>query len=227
MLLETVEHETGPNPRWTVLWLHGLGADGNDFAPIVPELVRRDWPAIRFVFPHAPVRPVTINGGMRMRAWYDITSFEFGDLAQRADRAGVAESVAQVEALIEREGQRGIAPERLLLAGFSQGGAVTLSAGLARKTPLAGLIALSAYLPMTQAQAQDALQAGANSQPLFMAHGLFDPVVPAAAGDASMKSMRALGFGVEWHHYPMQHQVCGEEIAALGEWMGARFATAG
>lgn len=227
MLLETVEHETGPNPRWTVLWLHGLGADGNDFAPIVPELVRRDWPAIRFVFPHAPVRPVTINGGMRMRAWYDITSFEFGDLAQRADRAGVAESVAQVDALIARETERGIAPERLLLAGFSQGGAVTLSAGLARKTPLAGLIALSAYLPMTQAQAQDALQAGANSQPLFMAHGLFDPVVPAAAGDASMKSMRALGFGVEWHHYPMQHQVCGEEIADLAEWMTARLATPG
>ena len=227
MLLDTVEHETGTNPQWTVLWLHGLGADGNDFAPIVPELVRRDWPALRFVFPHAPVRPVTINGGMRMRAWYDITSFEFGDLAQRADRTGVAESVAQVEALIAREGERGVPPMRVFLAGFSQGGAVTLSAGLARKSPLAGLIALSTYLPMTAEQAQASLQAEANTQPLFMAHGLFDPVVPAAAGDASMKTMRALGFGVDWHHYPMQHQVCGEEIADLADWMTARLATAG
>ena len=225
MLLETVEHETGPNARWAVLWLHGLGADGNDFAPIVPELVRRSWPALRFVFPHAPVRPVTINGGMRMRAWYDITSFEFGDLAQRAYRAGVAESVAQVESLIEREGQRGIPPERVLLAGFSQGGAVTLSAGLARKTPLAGLVALSTYLPMTAEQAQASLQADANTQPLFMAHGLFDPVVPAAAGDASMKAMRTLGFEVQWRHYPMQHQVCGEEINDLGNWIEARLAS--
>lgn len=224
MLLETVEHETGANPQWAVLWLHGLGADGNDFAPIVPELVRRDWPALRFVFPHAPVRPVTINGGMRMRAWYDITSFEFGDLAQRADRAGVDESVAQVEALIAREAERGIAPERLLLAGFSQGGAVTLSAGLARKSPLAGLVALSTYLPMTAEQAQATLQADANTQPLFMAHGLFDPVVPAAAGDASMRVMCALGFDVQWRRYPMQHQVCGEEISALGDWIESRLA---
>ena len=139
-LLDTVEHETGPQPQWSVLWLHGLGADGNDFAPIVPELVRRDWPAIRFVFPHAPVRAVTINGGARMRAWYDIRDF---DLANRADHEGVAESVAQVEALIAREADRGIAPNRVLLAGFSQGGAVTLAAGIARTQPLAGLIALS------------------------------------------------------------------------------------
>ena len=224
MLLDTVEQDTGPNPQWTVLWLHGLGADGHDFAPIVPELVRRSWPAIRFVFPHAPVRPVTINGGMHMRAWYDITSFEFGDLAQRADRAGVAESVAQVEALIAREAERGIPASRMLLAGFSQGGAVTLAAGIARKTPLAGLISLSTYLPMTAEQAQAALQPGANAQPLFMAHGLFDPVVPVAAGDASTKTLRGLGFDVAWQHYPMQHQVCGEEIRALGEWIEARLA---
>ena len=127
-LLETVEHETGPNPQWCVLWLHGLGADGHDFAPIVPELVRRDWPALRFVFPHAPVRAVTINGGARMRAWYDITSFDFGDAAQRADAEGVQVSVDQVNALIAREGARGIPPERILLAGFSQGGAITLAA---------------------------------------------------------------------------------------------------
>lgn len=227
MLLDCVEHITGPDPRWAVLWLHGLGADGHDFAPIVPELVDRGWPALRFVFPHAPVRPVTINGGARMRAWYDITSFEFGDLAQRADRAGVAESVAQVEALIAREGEHGIPPQRLLLAGFSQGGAVTLCAGLARQTPLAGLIALSTYLPMTAEQASVALQPQANAQPVFMAHGSFDPVVPLAAGKASLRTLDALGFTTQWHNYPMQHQVCGEEIADLRDWIGARLAAAG
>ena len=220
-LLETVEHETGPQPRWSVLWLHGLGADGHDFAPIVPELVRRDWPAIRFVFPHAPVRAVTINGGARMRAWYDIRDF---DLANRADHEGVAESVAQVEALIEREAGRGIAADRLLLAGFSQGGAITLAAGIARKQPLAGLIALSTYLPMSPAQAQAALHAQAIPQPVFMAHGQFDPVVPYAGGEMSANALRALGFDLQWHRYPMQHAVCAEEIRDLGDWMSARFA---
>src|SRR4249919_540941 len=129
-LLETIEEETGPDPRWSVVWLHGLGADGHDFVPLVPELVRPGWPSIRFVFPHAPVRAVTINAGMRMRAWYDIRDF---DLANRADSEGVAESVAQVEALITREADRGIPPERVLLAGFSQGGAITLAAGITRK----------------------------------------------------------------------------------------------
>ena len=220
-LLQTVEHETGPDPRWCVLWLHGLGADGNDFAPIVPELVRKDWPSIRFVFPHAPVRAVTINGGARMRAWYDIRDF---DLANRADLDGVDESVLQVEALIAREAGRGIPPQRLLLAGFSQGGAIALAAGLVRAQPLAGLIALSTYLPMPQALAQQRLQAQAASQPLFIAHGAFDPVVPPAAGEAAMQAMRGFGFDAQWHRYPMQHQVCAEEIADLADWMGERFA---
>ena len=222
-LLDTVEHETGAQPRWSVLWLHGLGADGHDFAPIVPELVRRDWPAIRFVFPHAPVRAVTINGGACMRAWYDIRDF---DLANRADSEGVAESVAQVEALVAREAERGIAADRLLLAGFSQGGAIALAAGIARTQPLAGLIALSTYLPMAPAQAQVALQPGATSQPVFMAHGQFDPVVPYAGGDMSANALRALGFDVQWHRYPMQHAVCAEEIRDLGDWISARFKTA-
>ena len=225
-LLETIEHSTGQHPQWSVIWLHGLGADGHDFSPIVPELVRKDWPALRFVFPHAPVRAVTINGGARMRAWYDITSFEFDDLALRADGVGVAESVAQIEALIAREGERGVPPHRVFLAGFSQGGAVTLAAGLARSQPLAGLIALSTYLPMTPQQAQANVTAQAATQPLFMAHGVFDPVVPAAAGEASAKTMQALGFAVHWRRYPMQHSVCAEEIAQLGDWMTARF-TAG
>jgi len=220
-LLDTVEHETGPRPQWSVLWLHGLGADGNDFAPIVPELVRKDWPALRFVFPHAPVRAVTINGGARMRAWYDIRDF---DLANRADSEGVAASVAQVEALVAREAERGITPDRVLLAGFSQGGAVTLAAGIARAQRLAGLIALSTYLPMSPAQAQAAMQPTANSQPVFMAHGQFDPVVPFAGGEMSAAALKHLGFDVQWHRYPMQHAVCAEEIRDLGDWMTARFA---
>ncbi|WP_158982876.1 alpha/beta hydrolase [Lysobacter panacisoli] len=224
-LLETVEFETAPQPAWTVLWLHGLGADGHDFAPIVPELVRREWPALRFVFPHAPVRAVTINNGMRMRAWYDIVSFDFDALhaGNRADAAGVDESVAQVEALIAREGERGIPPEKIVLVGFSQGGAIALAAGLRRDRPLAGLAGLSTYLPLDPQRAAASLQPGATAQPLFMAHGQFDPVVPAPVGERSAETMKQLGFGVEWHRYPMAHQVCAEEIRDLGDWLAARF----
>ena len=217
-LLETVEHETGPDPRWSVLWLHGLGADGHDFAPIVPQLVGHDWPALRFVFPHAPVRSVTINGGVRMRAWYDIRDL---DLANRADEAGVIDSIAQVEALVAREAARGVPAHRLFLAGFSQGGAVTLAAGLRRATPFAGLIALSTYLPMHD-RAASLLATGANAQPVFMAHGLQDPVVPYAAGEASARVLASLGFTVAWHRYPMPHAVCPEEIRDLGDWLGQR-----
>ena len=219
-LLETVEHETGPSPTWTVLWLHGLGADGNDFVPLVPELLRRDWPAIRFVFPHAPVRAVTINNGARMRAWYDIRDFDF---ASRADEAGVRESIVQVEALIAREGARGVPASRVLLAGFSQGGAIALAVGLGRESPLAGLIALSSYLPMADELARG-MPAAAATQPLFMAHGQFDPVVPYTAGEMSAARLRVLGFQVDWHAYPMAHQVCAEQIRDLGDWMSRRLA---
>lgn len=221
-LLETVERETGPNPVWSVIWLHGLGADGNDFAAIVPELVRKDWPAIRFVFPHAPVRAVTVNNGARMRAWYDIRDFDF---ANRADETGVEESIRQVEALIAREVERGVPAKHILLAGFSQGGAIVLAAGLRRREPLAGLVALSTYLPMAN-RAAELLQPGAAVQPLFMAHGTHDPVVPFQAGQRSADVMREQGFNVEWHAYPMAHQVCGEQIHELGTWMAARFAVA-
>ncbi len=220
-LLETVEHQTGPAPAWSVLWLHGLGADGHDFAPIVPELVRRDWPALRFVFPHAPVRPVTINNGLRMRAWYDIRDFQ--DLANRADETGVDESVAQVEALIAREAERGVPASRVLLAGFSQGGAITLATALRRREPLAGLIALSTYLPLADRLVREAPPAAAK-QPAFMAHGQHDPVVPYRGGEMAAARLRTLGFQVDWHAYPMAHQVCAEEIAALGDWMSQRFA---
>jgi phospholipase/carboxylesterase len=219
-VLDALETETGDSPQWSVLWLHGLGADGHDFAPIVPELVRPDWPALRFVFPHAPVRAVTINNGMRMRAWYDIVGMDFPN---RADSDGVAQSIVQVEALIAREQARGIAPERLLLAGFSQGGAIALAAGLRRTQPLAGLIALSTYLPGAD-QAADALAEAAVRQPIFMAHGDGDPVIPLVYAQRSAQVLKELGFAVDWHRYSMAHQVCAEEIRALGDWMGQRFA---
>jgi len=219
-VLPTIELETGRPATASVVWLHGLGADGHDFAPIVPELVRHDWPALRFVFPHAPVRAVTINNGVRMRAWYDIRDM---NLANRADEAGVDASVEQVEALIAREESRGIPASRLLLAGFSQGGAIALAAALRRDEPLAGVIALSTYLPMAERLVKEST-ARAHTQPVFMAHGQFDPVVPYAGGDFSAQKLRALGFNVDWHAYPMAHQVCAEEIRDLGDWMGTRFA---
>lgn len=220
MLLQTVEQETGAAPQWSVLWLHGLGADGHDFAPIVPELLRPHWPALRFVFPHAPVRPVTINNGVPMRAWYDIVSMDF---ATRADAAGIAESVAQVEALIAREAERGIPASRLVLAGFSQGGAVALTAGLRRSEPLAGLVALSTYLPGGQAVAAQR-HPDAVSQPVFFAHGDGDPVVPLQYGLDSAQALKAAGFDVDWHRYPMAHQVCAQEIADLVQWLDRRLA---
>lgn len=223
-LLDTVEIETGSAPEWTVLWLHGLGADGHDFVPIVPELLRHEWPGLRFVFPHAPVRAVTINNGARMRAWYDIRDF---DLANRADEAGVVESVAQVEALIAHEAERGVSADKVLLAGFSQGGAVTLAAGLSRQAPLAGLIVLSAYLPFKPeaiAALADTIPQRATAQPVFMAHGQHDPVVPYAAGAGSAAKLNALGFDTRWHAYPMAHQVCAEQIRDLCDWMTRRFA---
>ena len=220
MLLECIERETGPAPAWSIVWLHGLGADGGDFVPIVPELLRRDWPALRFVFPHAPVRPVTINNGVPMRAWYDIVDI---DLANRADESGVAQSMAQVEALVAREVERGVPRSRVVLAGFSQGGAVTLAAGLRSSEPLAGLVALSTYVPSAH-KAREALAEGAQRQPVFMGHGSQDPVVPFQAGQRSAELLQALGFEVEWHGYPMPHSVCAEEIRDLGDWLARRFA---
>ncbi|TKS53024.1 alpha/beta hydrolase [Luteimonas yindakuii] len=220
MPLDALERETAPDPQWSIIWLHGLGADGHDFMPIVPELVRRDWPALRFVFPHAPVRPVTINNGMPMRAWYDIRET---DLANRADESGVLASVAEVDTLIDRERERGIPASRIVLAGFSQGGAVTLAAGLRRREPLAGLVGLSTYMPAANG-AQAALVDGATRQPVFMAHGTQDPVVPLQGGLQSAQLLRGLGFDVDWRTYPMPHSVSMEEIVDLGDWLTARFA---
>ncbi|PJK11488.1 carboxylesterase [Lysobacteraceae bacterium NML08-0793] len=216
---DCIERETGQQPQWAVIWLHGLGADAHDFEPIVPELIGQDWPALRFVFPNAPVRPITINGGVPMRGWYDIRDM---DLSNRADAEGVAESVVQIEALIAREIERGIPAERIFLAGFSQGGAITLAAGIERTTPLAGLVALSTYLPLGMGS-MTKLTDAARQQPVFMAHGLHDPVVPYGGGRRSRDMLRDAGFEVDWHAYPMMHQVCAEEIRDLGHWFEQRF----
>ncbi len=221
-MLETIEHATGPAPQWSVVWLHGLGADGHDFAPLVPQLVPPGWPPIRFVFPHAPVRAITINAGTRMRAWYDIVDF---DLANRADEAGVEQSIVQVEALVAAEVARGVPRSRVFLAGFSQGGAVALAVALRSATPLAGVVALSTYLPAARTASTHLVQ-GASAQPVFMAHGMQDPVVPFAAGQQSAATLRSFGFTVDFHAYQMPHSVCPEEVAALRGWMGAQLGVA-
>ncbi|RCS28695.1 carboxylesterase [Rhodanobacter denitrificans] len=220
MTLPTVEHETAANPRYSILWLHGLGADGHDFAPIVPELVDPAWPALRFVFPHAPVRPVTVNNGMSMRAWYDIYAF---DAAARQDEAGIRASIAAVEALITREHERGVPSERIILAGFSQGGAIALAAGLRHTEKLAGIVALSTYLPISATLANERSAANA-ATPIFWGHGTADPVVVLPRGLASRDALQALGYAVDWHTYPMAHAVCADEIGDLRRWLGLRLA---
>jgi phospholipase/carboxylesterase len=213
-LLETLEIETGASPRAGVIWLHGLGADGHDFEPIVPELDLPKSTAVRFTFPHAPVRPVTINGGARMRAWYDVT----GDGQQ--DAAGIRASQAHVEALIARELARGIPARAVVLAGFSQGGAMALHTGLRHPARLAGVVALSSYLPLPETLEQEMSQAN-RDVPIFMAHGTQDPLIPLSWAMRSRDRLAALGYAVEWHEYPMPHSVCAEEIADIGHWFRA------
>jgi phospholipase/carboxylesterase len=210
-LLDAIEFETGPHPTHAVIWLHGLGADGNDFAPIVPELRLAAAPAVRFIFPHAPVQPVTINNGMQMRSWYDILVM---DLVRREDAAGIRRSEAAVRALIARENARGIPTSRIVLAGFSQGCAMTLHTGLRLPEKLAGMMALSGYLPLLDMAAAERQEANADT-PIFLAHGEHDPVVPIARATASRDMLRSLGHDVSWHTYPMQHSVCAEEIADI------------
>jgi phospholipase/carboxylesterase len=220
MILPAVELETRAKPSHSVIWLHGLGADGHDFAPIIPELVARDWPALRFVFPHAPVRPVTINGGAPMRAWYDIKG---ADIASRQDEAGVRESIAQLDALIARESDRGVPASRVILAGFSQGGAIVLAGGVRHPKRLAGIVALSTYLPIHETTAAERSAANADL-PVFMGHGSLDSVVPQTLGTRSRDLLRGLGHEIDWHSYPMAHTVSAQEIADLRQWMGARLA---
>jgi phospholipase/carboxylesterase len=211
--LDAIEIETGKNPSASVIWLHGLGADGNDFAPIVPELSLPEG-AIRFVFPHAPVQPVTINGGMRMRAWYDITD----GAIRREDERGVRASQTLIETLIAREKERGTAPGRLVLAGFSQGGAIALQTGLRHPERIAGIMALSTYVPIGEKLAMEANPAN-REVPIFMAHGTQDPVIPFGRAQESRALLQSLGYAVEWREYRMPHSVCPEELVDIGAWL--------
>jgi phospholipase/carboxylesterase len=213
--LETIETETGPNPGATIIVLHGLGADGNDFVPIAQELDLAAVGPVRFVFPHAPVIPVTINNGYRMRAWYDILGME---LVLREDESGLRLSLGAVEELLAREKKRGIPAGRIVLAGFSQGAAMSLLTGLRHKERLAGIAGLSGYLPLAQSTATERSDANALT-PIFMGHGQHDNVVDIQRGKTSREVLRALGYEVQWHEYPMAHSVCMEEVADLNRWL--------
>jgi phospholipase/carboxylesterase len=212
-LPDAIEIETGENPGASVIWLHGLGADGYDFEPIVPELRLSDIP-IRFVFPHAPMQPVTINAGMVMRAWYDVSDAAI----RREDEAGVRGSQALLEGLITREKQRGSAGNRIVVAGFSQGGAIALQTGLRHAERLAGIMALSCYLPIADNFADEAHPAN-RDVPVFMGHGTQDPVVTLARAVESRELLERAGYRIEWHDYPMPHSVCMEEIRDIGAWL--------
>lgn len=214
--LETIELQTGENPSAAVIWLHGLGADGNDFAGIVPELQLPSTLAVRFVFPHAPYMPITCNNGYVMRAWYDIKYFD--SISRHADVDGVKLSVELMRQLIARENVRGIPTERIILAGFSQGGAIAYTAGLTHPEPLAGIVALSTYLPAPELIKAEGSTANRNT-PVFAAHGSTDPVVPVQLGNAARTTVSELGNPVQWQTYPMQHSVCLPEVLAIGEFI--------
>ena len=210
--MDAVEIETGSPPQGAVLWLHGLGADGHDFEPIVPEL--RLAKPVRFVFPHAPTQPVTINGGMRMPAWYDI--FQFG--GGREDEKGIRASQGLLENLVSREVENGIPENRIILAGFSQGGAIALQTALRYPKRLAGVMALSTYLPLAATLAAERSEANARI-PIFMAHGQYDDIIPMQRAQASRDALEKLDFKIEWHEYPMPHSVCGEEVRDISAWL--------
>jgi len=214
-MLQSLIIETGDNPTASIIWMHGLGADGHDFEPVVPELgLPQDLP-VRFVFPHAPVMPVTLNGGYIMPAWYDIRQ---SDLGIEHDDEGIRQSARAIRMLIEREEMHGQAPDRIMLAGFSQGAAMALHVGLRQQQPLAGIIALSGYL-LQPDELKASVSDAATQTPIFMAHGVYDPVVPYALGDSCHRMLSELGCRVDWHSYPMEHHVCAEEIQLLGSWI--------
>jgi phospholipase/carboxylesterase len=214
---EGLEVETGRTPATSVIWLHGLGADGSDFVPIVPALGLRT--PVRFVFPHAPRRPVTINGGMVMRAWYDVLTLD----GRREDETGVREAARRVEGLIAAEVARGVAPARVILAGFSQGGAIALHVGLRHPARLGGLLALSAYLPLAHTVAAEASPTGRGTR-VFLAHGTQDPLIPLARARMTRDALAALGCPVEYHEYPIGHTVSDAEIRDLAAWLARHVA---
>jgi len=213
--IDAVEIETGRNPAAAVIWLHGLGADGHDFEPIVPQLVQPGERAVRFVFPHAPVRPVTLNGGYAMRAWYDIAAL---DRRTTEDENGIRASQTAIDTLIRRENARGISSERIVLAGFSQGGAMALFAGTRYPERLAGIMGLSCYQVLA-AQFAAERSAANQSTPVFLAHGTQDPVVAPLLGEEARRQLEAAGYSVEWHAYSMPHSVCPEEVADIAAWL--------
>ncbi|QPB85062.1 alpha/beta fold hydrolase [Pseudoalteromonas rubra] len=215
-MLPFVEYPAQGTHRASVIWLHGLGDSGEGFLPIAPELRLPAELGVRFIFPHAPEQPVTVNNGMVMRSWYDIKSF---DLDKRADEAGVRDSAKLVEALIEAELVAGIPAERIILAGFSQGGVMALHVAPRFKAHLGGVMALSCYMCAPEKLAQQAVQTDLN---VFMAHGSLDPVVPMVAGRQAFETLQAQGYEVSWQDYPMQHQVCQEELEAIRTWLLAR-----
>jgi phospholipase/carboxylesterase len=214
-MLETIEIETAPKPNAAVIWLHGLGADGHDFEPVVPQLVSRGERAWRFIFPHAPVRPVTLNAGMRMRAWYDLKGL---DRQSAEDTAGFQATDVQIRELLAKEVARGILTTRIVLAGFSQGGAVSLYTVPRLSEKLAGVMALSCYLPAEASFGAQRLPAN-DTTPIFMAHGRADPKLPLVLGSTSRDFLLAQGYSVEWHDYPMAHSVCPEEIADIRQFL--------
>ena len=212
--LETIEIATGPAPSASVIWMHGLGADGHDFEPIVPELGLPGILQVRFIFPNAPVRPVTLNMGMAMRAWYDIIEIGGG----REDGEGLRASQAAIEQLIAAEVARGIPASRIVLAGFSQGGAIAFQTGLRHPQRLAGIMALSTYLPLA-GTVEDERSAANRDLPVFMAHGSVDPMISISRAQQSRKMLEALGYPLEWHEYPMPHSVCPQEITDISDWL--------
>lgn len=215
--LEYVEITPSTPAISSIIWLHGLGDSGHGFAPIVPEFKLPDSLAIRFVFPHAPMQPVTINGGMEMRAWYDIVTMDFNN---RADRAGVEQSAEAVQALVEAEIARGIPPERIILAGFSQGGVIALHLAARLKQKLAGVIALSTYMCEPESLASELQQDNVDT-PIFMAHGEHDDVVPVFMGKAAFDTLQQNGFNATWETYPIQHNVCMPEVNSISQFIQA------
>ena len=213
--VEAIQIETRPSPSHSIIWLHGLGADGNDFVPVVEQLKLPNL-GIRFIFPHAPMMPVTINGGFVMRAWYDI--LDAGLARNVEDERGLRASQRRINSLVANEAERGIPPSRIVIAGFSQGGAMALLTGLRYPRKLAGIMALSAYLPLASTLMQERSVAN-QSTPIFMGHGTHDNVVPEKLGTASRDFLVQAGYDVEWHHYPMMHSVCDQELVDVGAWL--------
>lgn len=219
-LLEYIEIESGESIEYTVIWLHGLGASGHDFEPIIPELKLLSRPGVRFLFPHAPIRPITINDGAAMRGWYDINSLDFESRDQ--DDAGIAESVSAIDKLIEQEISRGIPETNIVLAGFSQGGAIALQAGLTLNRSIAGIVALSTYLPMTT-EALEQVATEKMNTPIFMAHGSQDEVIRCDIAEQSRDKLQARDAAIEWHKYAIAHSVSNEEVDDLSIWFKRLF----